>query len=348
MKFDTKKMTGMAMLSALSICSLYLVRFWIFPTLQFLEYDLADVFIFLGTFMYGPVSGLIMTLVVSLYQAFFMGGNAFTGALMHFLATGSFCLTSGLIYYKNRSLKGALISLITGFFVWITVMILADLIIIPPFMGVPLGAVIASLPLILAFNAIKAGVNSILTFLLYKRVHKLFGLIGIANRMVKATIDAKIDKIERIENAIKEQETITSETYSTSSAKETEILAKNFASKLKPGDTVLLNGDLGAGKTVFARGIARGLGIDEDILSPTFNILKEYDGGRFCHFDMYRIEDEEELLNLGFEEYFGGEAICVVEWNRMPKIQGRVFEVEITNIDGNNKRKIQISCGVKS
>jgi riboflavin transporter FmnP len=95
MKMNTRKLTGIAMLSAISICSLYLIRFSIFPAIAFMEYDVADVFIFLGTFMYGPISGLIMTLVVSLYQAFLMGGNGLTGALMHFLATGTFCLVSG-------------------------------------------------------------------------------------------------------------------------------------------------------------------------------------------------------------------------------------------------------------
>lgn len=329
MKHNTKKITGIAMLCALSICSLYLVCFPIFPTIGFMKYDIADVFIFLGTFMYGPISGLIMTLVVSLYQAFLMGGDGLVGAIMHFLATGVFSLVAGLIYSHNRNLKGAVFALLFGFFVWVVVMLFADLLIIPLFMKkVTIDFVISLLPLILAFNVIKAGANSILTFLLYKRVHKLFDVLGIADRkQTKAKIEVDVG------------------IYYTNSAKETEDIAKAFGKKLALGDTVLLDGNLGAGKTVFARGIARSMGINEDVLSPTFNILKEYDGGRFRHFDMYRIEDEDELENLGFEEYFNSDSICVVEWNRMPNIKGTIYKVEITNLDGKKKRKIEITNG---
>lgn len=326
MNTNTKKLTGIAMLSALSICSLYVIRFPIFSALAFLEYDIADVFIFLGTFMYGPLSGLIMTLVVSLYQAFLMGGNGLTGAIMHFLATGVFCVVAGLIYSKNRHIKGAIISLIVGFFVWVGVMICADLVIIPLFMGVPVEVVISMLPLILAFNAIKAGANSILTFLLYKRIRKLFAYIGIAEKVTKKFVELILPGV-----------------YFTSSSKETEELGKSFCKKLLAGDTVLLDGDLGAGKTVFTKGIAKGLGITDEVISPTFNILKEYGDGILYHFDMYRIESEEELQNLGFEEYFDKDGICVVEWNKMQNLTGRVYSVNIKNVNGKNKRRIEIS-----
>ena len=328
MKFNTRKLTGIAMLSAFSICSLYIVRFSIFPQIAFMEYDVADVFIFLGTFMYGPLSGLTMTFVVSLYQAFLMGGNGLTGALMHFLATGVFALVSGFIYTKNRNFKGAIIALVVGFFVWVAVMIGADLVIIPLFMGVPVGVVVELLPLILAFNAIKAGANSILTFLLYKRIRKLFSYIGVAEKVTKKCVEIVFPGV-----------------YFTSSSKETEDIGRKFCEKLLPGDTVLLSGDLGAGKTVFTKGIAKGLGITEDVISPTFNILKEYGDGKLYHFDMYRIEDKEELENLGFEEYFSKDGICVVEWNKMEKLSGRIFNVKITNTNGRNGRKIEINEG---
>lgn len=330
MKINTKKLTGIAMLCALSILSLYIVKFSlpiaIIP--PFMEYDIADVFIFLGTFMYGPWAGLLMTAIVSLYQVLLLAGNGIAGFLMHVLSTGSYCVVAGTIYRHKRDLKGAIIALVSGFVVWIVVMIPANIIIRPLFDGTSMDVVITLLPAILLFNLIKAGVNSILTFLLYKRVHKLFGLIGVADRTTRKIV-----------------EIICPGVYFTSSEKETETLAKHFSTKLKAGDTVLLDGNLGAGKTVFARGIARGMGITEDIVSPTFNILKEYDSGKFCHFDMYRIEDEEELQNLGFEDYFGRDAICVVEWNRMPRIQGKVYEVKITNLNGKNRRKIEISVG---
>lgn len=323
MKITTKSLTGMAMLSALSVISLFIIQFPIFPVVGFMKYDIADVFIFLGTFMYGPVSGLIITAVVSLIQAFLMGGDGLVGALMHFLATGTFALVAGYIYKKNHTIKGALISLLTGFAVWIIVMILADLIVIPLFMGVPRSAVVELLGYLLAFNAIKAGINSILTFILYKQVHKWFRFIGVSENLGRI-IDGKT-------------------VYTSNSQRQTLKIAKEFAKKLKPGDTVLLNGDLGAGKTVFAKGIARSFGIKEDILSPTFNILKEYNNGNLCHFDMYRIEDDEELENLGFEEYFGNDRLCIVEWNKLPNIYGTVYVVDIIKHLKGNRRVITIS-----
>jgi tRNA threonylcarbamoyladenosine biosynthesis protein TsaE len=85
---------------------------------------------------------------------------------------------------------------------------------------------------------------------------------------------------------------------------------------LEPGDVVLLRGELGAGKTVFTQGIGSGLEVAAAINSPTFTLLKEYIGRvPFYHFDLYRIEDADELYSLGFDQYFGGDGVCVVEWS---------------------------------
>ena len=83
-----------------------------------------------------------------------------------------------------------------------------------------------------------------------------------------------------------------------------------------PGQVIALTGDLGAGKTTLTKAIARGLGIEETITSPTFTIVKEYRSGRLplFHFDVYRIGDIDEMYELGYEEYFFGDGLCVVEW----------------------------------
>ncbi|MBA4603565.1 tRNA (adenosine(37)-N6)-threonylcarbamoyltransferase complex ATPase subunit type 1 TsaE [Thermoactinomyces mirandus] len=94
---------------------------------------------------------------------------------------------------------------------------------------------------------------------------------------------------------------------------ETRQLARKIASHLKPGDVLALEGDLGAGKTTFTKGIAEGLGISDSIDSPTFTIIKEYEGDLpLFHMDMYRIDFPEE--ELGLEEYFYGDGVCLVEW----------------------------------
>ncbi|MBQ3321538.1 MAG: tRNA (adenosine(37)-N6)-threonylcarbamoyltransferase complex ATPase subunit type 1 TsaE [Firmicutes bacterium] len=98
--------------------------------------------------------------------------------------------------------------------------------------------------------------------------------------------------------------------------KETQQLGEKIGQAAKPGMVVALIGDLGTGKTTLTKSIARGLGVTETVTSPTFNIIREYKSGRIplYHFDVYRIADPEEMFELGYEEYFYGDGICVVEW----------------------------------
>lgn len=104
--------------------------------------------------------------------------------------------------------------------------------------------------------------------------------------------------------------------FETHSANETYELAAGIAANAKPGDIYLLYGDLGTGKTVFAQGFASGLGIDDYVNSPTFTIMKGYEGGRLplYHFDVYRIGSPEEMYDLDYEEYLFGEGVCLIEW----------------------------------
>lgn len=103
--------------------------------------------------------------------------------------------------------------------------------------------------------------------------------------------------------------------YETQSEKETYEMGYQLAKSSKAGDIFCLLGDLGVGKTVFSKGFAAGLGITEPITSPTFTIVQVYDGEKpLYHFDMYRIEDEDELEMIGYEDYFFGKGVCLVEW----------------------------------
>lgn len=96
---------------------------------------------------------------------------------------------------------------------------------------------------------------------------------------------------------------------------ETFDIAYKIANEAKAGDIYCLIGDLGVGKTIFSKGFAKGLGIEEHITSPTFTIVQEYEGKMpLYHFDIYRIEDIEELELIGYEDYFFGNGVCLVEW----------------------------------
>ena len=128
--------------------------------------------------------------------------------------------------------------------------------------------------------------------------------------------------------------------YVSGSAEKTIEIAKEYAKTLKGGDVVLLNGEMGAGKTVFAKGVAKGLGIKEEITSPTYAYMNDYDG-KLYHYDCYRLASGEDAEALGLTEYFYGKGICLIEWGE--NISGVLPEntktVEIIKID-ENKRKI--------
>lgn len=103
--------------------------------------------------------------------------------------------------------------------------------------------------------------------------------------------------------------------FKTTSEEETYELGKRLSLELKPGDTISLEGDLGTGKTALTKGIAAGLGIEVPITSPTFTLVNTYVGRTTLnHFDVYRIDDSEELLAIGWDDYFTGDEINLVEW----------------------------------
>ena len=112
----------------------------------------------------------------------------------------------------------------------------------------------------------------------------------------------------------------------TNSPEETFALGEKIGRSAQKGWIIALSGDLGTGKTVFAKGFATGLGITDDVTSPTFTILQVYDSGRLplYHFDAYRIGDEEEMFEIGYEEYFFGDGVTLVEWPEM--VEGLIPE----------------------
>ena len=128
----------------------------------------------------------------------------------------------------------------------------------------------------------------------------------------------------------------------TENAEQTMKLGELFAQKLKKGDVVLLKGEMGAGKTVFVKGIARALGITDRITSPTYAYMNDYDG-KLYHYDCYRLSSGEDAESLGLTDYFYAEGICVIEWSEniadvLPK---NTISVTIEKI-GENQRRIEL------
>ena len=128
-------------------------------------------------------------------------------------------------------------------------------------------------------------------------------------------------------------------------------VGEQLAKDARPGDIYTLDGDLGVGKTIFTKGMAKGLGIEEPVTSPTFTILQEYESGRLplYHFDVYRIGDPEEMDEIGYEDYFYGQGICLIEWaglieELIPKEAVRIC-IEKDLEKGLDYRRIRIERG---
>lgn len=105
--------------------------------------------------------------------------------------------------------------------------------------------------------------------------------------------------------------------YESLSEKDTLEFGKKLGADAKPGQIVCIDGDLGVGKTVFTKGFAEGLGVKDDVVSPTFTIIQEYTDGNIpmYHFDVYRIGHPDEMYDIGYEEYFYGDGVCLIEWS---------------------------------
>lgn len=174
MKFDTNKLTRLGILAAISVVLMYLIRVPMF--LPYLEYDPADVSILLGTFMYGPVAGLLLTVVVSALQALTVSASSgVAGFVMHVVATGAWAMVCGFIYNCRRDWKGALLGVICGALAMTAVMVPMNLIITPLFNGMPVQAVLELLlPAIIPFNMVKAAINSTVAILVYRYLGHIF------------------------------------------------------------------------------------------------------------------------------------------------------------------------------
>ena len=167
----TVKVVKMGVMVAISVALVYLIHFPIFPAVSFLEYDPADIPILIGTFAFGPLAGLVLTLVTSIVQGLTVSaGSGLYGILMHVIATGVLVAVSGGIYHRKKTRKAAVIGLECGMGAMTAGLIGGNMVMTPIVMGVPASAVWELMPFIAAFNIMKAGINGAVTFILYKRM----------------------------------------------------------------------------------------------------------------------------------------------------------------------------------
>lgn len=165
----TRKIVMLGVLASLAVL-LSLVNWPIFPSAPHLRFETADVPVLIAGFAFGPGAGLLVTLIMAVLMAAITGLDGIVGALMHFLSTGSLVLAASLIYRRYHTLGGAIIGLAVGSITQTLVMPVVNLTIVPLIYGFSRQQVVAMLPILFAFNGIKAGLSSIITFLVYKRV----------------------------------------------------------------------------------------------------------------------------------------------------------------------------------
>ena len=170
-KIAVKKISTLGVMAALSIALAFFIHIP-FPPAPFLEYDPADIPIFLVSVIFGPWWGIAITVIVSILQGLTVSaGSGLYGILMHVFATSAFVIVSGLVYKRNRSVLGSVMALALGCLSQAFIMIPLNLIFTPMFMGAPVEAVLEMiLPIILPFNLMKAGINAIVTGLLFKHL----------------------------------------------------------------------------------------------------------------------------------------------------------------------------------
>ena len=354
-KHSAAYLAKMAMLTAIAFILYLYVKFKlpIFPS--FLEVQISELPALLAGFSMGPISGCLVIIFKCLLK-FPLSSTAYVGEATDILLGIAFVLPASLIYKYKKDIKHALIGLVAGTIILTGVAILVNRFVSIPFyvklyFGGSFDAIVGMLqPLykdinrdnfyfyyllagVLPFNIFRCIIVGGLTFALYKRLSKILHWNGESLRKKKP------ESTEEIVNGFEPIH------FVSKSVEDTNQFALEFADMLSGGEIVLLNGDLGAGKTTFTKGLAKALGVTEEVTSPTFTIMNVYESGRLKlnHLDMYRVESEDELYELGVSESVGEEnSVSVIEWNKLTDLEGKIFVVDIKAL-GENEREFFVT-----
>ncbi len=184
MKFPVKKLVTLAMFAAIAYLMVLTIRI---PVVMFLKYEPKDVVVTVGGFLFGPLEAFLISLVVSLVEMVSISDTGIIGAVMNLLSTCAFACVAALVYKRHRSLRGAALGLVLGSVTMIVVMLLWNWLITPLYLGATREAVEQMLlPVFLPFNALKAGLNSVLTMLLYKPLVTALRKLGLVEQRPKS------------------------------------------------------------------------------------------------------------------------------------------------------------------
>ncbi len=355
-RFSAAYIAKIAILTAISFLLYYLGRFFKLPFIfpSFFDLQISELPALLAGFALGPVSGC-MVIIFKCLLKLPLSSTLYVGEFTDMLLGISLVLPASLIYRlrkdKTSSRQGiayALIGLAAGSVLLISMAMIVNIYISVPFyvelfFNGDFSGIVGMLSSlyknidadnfyayylllgVLPFNLLRCIIISALTFLLYKRLSRLLHWEG-------TTLLGKDAPAPLIG------------THVSRSVEETYALANSLASELDGGEIILLEGDLGAGKTTFTKGLAKALGVSEEVTSPTFSLLNVYESGRvkLNHIDLYRIENEDELAELGILDSFDDDSVTVIEWNKLADLKGRIYTVRISCGEEEGVRKFDI------
>lgn len=343
----------MAIMVALSFLLYYIGRFIkipIFPS--FLDFQISELPALFAGFSMGPVSGCLV-IIIKCALKLPLSGTAFVGELTDMLLGVAFVLPASLLYRIIKSKKSALYGmLISTIFATGVALLINRYISVPFYINYYFGGKTEILvnallvPIypkatvenfwtwylcaaVIPFNLLRYIVVSVITFLFYKRLSKILHWDGTSWRKKEENTDT-----ETLDNLLDQN----GDFYS-KSEEDTALLALALSKVLQGNEKIILEGELGAGKTTFTKGLAKALGVEEEITSPTFTIMNQYLSGKFpiYHLDMYRIEKEEDIYELGIEDEIDN-GITIIEWNKLESLTGKIFVVKIDVLDENNRK----------
>ena len=316
--FNAKTIATVAMFSALAF-GVGLLEFPIFPMTPYFKLDFSFAVLLIASFCLGPIAGEIAS-ALSIALHLFVSSSGGAGELSNFILAQFFVVLPSIAYkYRRKFLTVAIVMPIATVITSLFALINNRFLIFPIYMGRGAAGEFRKVwGFALAFNLIKCVANTAITLLLYKRLSVLL------HKFVFEEYNRRME-------------------YITNSAKETVKLAKKYGRTLKSGDVVLLDGEMGAGKTVFAKGVALSLGVKDEITSPTYAYMNDY-GGKLYHYDCYRLSSGEDAEALGLTDYFYGKGVCLIEWsqNIADVLPENCKRVKIEKI-GDEQRRITFS-----
>lgn len=346
-RFSAAYLTKLAFLTAIAFVLYSYAKFPlpIFPS--FLDMQLSELPALLAGFSMGPVSGALVIVFKCLLKMLAVpSSTGFSGELTDILLGILFVVPASLVYHlrsNKGSAKSGMLHAIAGLVVG-TVMLSCMSLVINRYISIPIYSKLFGFDNIvgmvsglydgvtaenfytyylllgvLPFNLLRCIIVSLVTFLIYKRLSVILHWEG--KSLKKPLIG---------EHKVK-------------SVAETNRLAARLADELVGGEIVLLNGDLGAGKTTFTKALFLALGVTEEVTSPTFTILNVYEAGdlKLNHIDLYRVENEEEIEELGLYDCMTDASVTVIEWNKLENLSGTIYTIDFVST-GETSRTITI------